>query len=382
MKPEVHLVLVIFPIVVAVILSFYFFWSETQFLTIPTEATEIALVDSNCTSCTNSLPYSVRTFLEAYNYAPNNSTLYLGSKEGDNLTEKYVVTALPSLVFPVSALNGNSNLSIIVSALLYENILTFNQGQEEFVLNTPFSSAIFGPVRYYSPLQNRIITSKDILNYTLVYGTTNPLERDVINPTTAVEEINASQLDSNNKTDIYFIYGNSPFSGLESLILRDALKNFGSFSRNVTYYSSSIKASGSITLGPQLSYDLSASNYSSKHFQIKAYDISDLTNATAQELVAQYDQNLFYMYNTSGFNNFEPLIDIGGRYVVVSSPLKPYIFNELNQSQIEKKLSENESLAFLFNRSVMFIDSLLCEYENSSQICSNPTVEKFSSVYR
>ncbi len=341
-------------------------------------SSESIITDPQCESCSISPLYELQSiFKDYFNYSSLNITLNLGTVQGNKIIKNDDITSLPSMVIPISIMD---KAPYLVSGFIYDNIFTFNSYENKIIVNTPYLSELFGSIKYFSLIQNKTITSVNILNISNVYkNLSNFTIETFVNPMTVIKEINTTNLTYNGKPLILIISGNSPFDGLQSLILRDALLNFGTFKSNLTYFSSMYNITNSMTLGPQLTYNLGASNYSSKYFSLEQYDIKDLTDPTAQKLIVQYDQNLFFFYNSSSFGNFEPFVDIGGKYIIVSSFLKPFIFNWMNQNQVDQKLATNKTIAELFNRSVLFVDALLCSYTNQSQICSNNFVKNYTN---
>lgn len=377
----IFIVLVISALILSLYLMNLLYSGNSQILSSKNiNSSEVMVYDSQCSSCSNILPNAMRYLLkEDYNFSPQNISVFLGTTEGNQIIENDDITSLPSIVIPISVMNEapSPSRALFISALMYDNILTLNIDQNKLILNTPYSSILFGPIRYFSPVQNRTITSISIFNVSEVYrNASNQTIENFVNPISVLEEINATNLTYDNKPEIMVIYGNSPFSGMQTLILRQALLNFGKFQNNVTYFSSVYNITNSMALGPQLTYNLGAANYSSKFFELMPYSINDISNPEAEKVTIQYDQNLFFFYNSSSFGNFEPLIDIGGKYIIVSSFLKPFIFNGLNQEQINEKLDKNSTISQLFNNTVLFMDALLCSYENESTICSNNIVRQ------
>ncbi|MCW1294038.1 MAG: hypothetical protein QXJ12_01335 [Candidatus Parvarchaeota archaeon] len=337
---------------------------------------QILLLDQNCVSCSNTIPYDFSYILSEFGYSPHVYNGSLGTAKGDSIISSDIVTTLPSIVIPSSIFSSKSNLLNLVSSLIYSNILTFNQNNDNLVLNTPFASSMFGPVTFYDILQNATYTALPI-NITDVYGVRNQttFKSELINP---IDPIMIEGLSAANSTRIVYIAGDSPFNSLESIILTDALDNFGNFSGNATGYSNSFGITSNETLGPQIGYLLSENRYTSRFFSFYLYNISSVQSSYARDLILQFDQNA--VSSGSPYENFVPLIDIGGKYIMVSSQMKPTVFDGMSLQQMKAEISSNESVGSVFNDSVYLIDSMLCSLSgNSAAVCSSPVVKGYES---
>ncbi|MGC8516283.1 MAG: hypothetical protein ACP5MT_00070 [Candidatus Acidifodinimicrobium sp.] len=337
---------------------------------------EISVINKNCMECSNSIPYSFSYILSEFGYSPYMYNETFGTALGDSIISSNFITTLPSIVVPQTVLSSSSSLMNLVSSLVYSNILTLNQNNNNLVLNTPFAAGLFGPLTFYSILENS--TQRSIpINFTKLYGVENQsnFESKLINPVDPIILQNQSHI---NNSKIFYVYGNSPFSSLESVIFRDALKNFGNFSNNITAFSGEVSVTKNESLGPQIGYLLSENGYKSSYFSIYFYNISSVESPYARNLILEFDQNA--ISSGSPYGNFIPLIDIGGRYIIVSSQLKPTFFNGMNLQQIENTLASNQSIGTAFNDSVYLIDSMLCSLsKNSADICSNSIVADYES---
>jgi hypothetical protein len=70
-----------------------------------------------------------------------------------------------------------------------------------------------------------------------------------------------------------------------------------------------------------------------------------------------------------------PLLDIGGKYVSVSSILRPFVFNGENLSEIASTIRSDNVAGTAFNDSVGFVDAVLCSLINSSEpVCGTSLV--------
>lgn len=368
--------LVIILAVIIIMLVFLLKISITPPATHSLNQSEISIIYENCTACSNKIPASFSYILSEFGYSPHVYNESFGNAQGDSVISSDLVTTLPSIVVPPSVFSSSNSLLSLISSLIYSNIFTFNQNSNRLVLNTPFAAGLFGPLNFYSILQNSTQTSVPI-NITKVYNIQNQssFKSELINP---VDPIIIQNQSSMNYSKIFYVYGSSPFSSLESVIFRDALENFGNFSNNVTAYSGEVSVTSNESLGPQIGYLLPQNGYKSGYFSIYFYNISSISDPYVRDLILEFDQNA--VSSGSPYGNFVPFIDIGGKYVMVSSQLKPTIFNGMDLQQIEDKIASNQTIGSAFNDSIYLLDSMLCSVsKNSASVCSNPVVIRYES---
>lgn len=245
------------------------------------------------------------------------------------------------------------------------------------MLNTPFLSALTKNLTYYSIIQNRTITSYDIFNASAVYGIPPSSSfLKLLNPSEFLLLSNSSNLSIANKTEIQFIYDNSPFSAVQSVVLKRALDSFGNFTSVYAMRSRIVNISPIQSLGPDTLYSFNAMPFQSRYFALRAYNISSVSDPSAQEDLFQYDQNAVSSLN-SAFGSFTPFLDIGGRFIEVSSMMKPSLFNGMNITQIHELLTSNATINRMFNDSVAFIDAALCSFSGvNASVCNTNAVKQ------
>ncbi len=325
----------------------------------------------DCSVCSNAAINAFDSFLSGYGYSPGQNNLSYASTYGNNAVKSNLIAALPSVILPSSAIY---KIQDQIVTLEYLNVLSFNQNA--FVLNTPFLASIYGPVTFYDLIQNRTITSVNIMNLTKMFNTTiNSSLSNLLNPVPFLSLENSTLLRSGNKTTILFVSSDSPFSAIQDVILESALGAFGNFSVPVTQYSIKLNGNSSLSLGPQIYYNLSSMSYSSRYFSLDAEDINSIGNSQlGVGQMFQYDQNALSSVN-SAYGNFMPLLDIGGKYVSVSSILRPFVFNGENLSEIASTIRSDNVAGTAFNDSVGFVDAVLCSLINSSEpVCGTSLV--------
>jgi hypothetical protein len=295
---------------------------------------------------------------------------YYGTAQGNGFIANNSVTALPSIVLPATESSAQ-----LLDAMVYLNI--FNLNGNEFVLNTPFASGLTRNVTYFSIIQNRTISAFDIYNVSKVYGiktSSSSARLNLINPMEIIVQFNSTNLSIGNKTEILVVYSGSPFSAVGNLIIENALQSFGNFSVTVTSQSQRINVSSTQVIGPEPIYNLAQMGFFSPLFSLQAYNLSSVFSSTAQKELFQYDQNVASTLNGI-YGSFTPFLDIGGRFISVSSMLEPYIFNGMNMTQINTQIKFNSTIGGLFNSAVAFLDAMLCSYARSTQtVCSSAAV--------
>ena len=335
----------------------------------------VTLRDGVCSQCSAGVSGFVYSMLQSQGYSSRKVALTLGSKAGQQLISNYLVTALPSVVFPAT-----SSSASILSSLIYLNV--FNTNQNHFVLNTPFLSVFLKNVTYYSIIQNRTITSFDVYNITKVYNISvrKPWSA-IINPMVFLLEANATNMTYGNKTQISFVYSDSPFSAMQDLILEQALQNFGAFSALQTAASSRVQLSPGEYLWPQPFYVFPSGSYTSGFFYLRAYNLTTLSDPSVMKELFQYDQNQGSVLGTT-YGVFSPFLDIGGKYISASSMLQPTIFDNLTMGEVYSKIKSNTTIGTAFNDSVDFLDAVLCSYTGGIQsVCkSNPVLRQASYI--
>lgn len=330
----------------------------------------VSVLSDTCARCSNTLPGLVYSLVSSQGYSADQMQLYYGSALGNSFIENNSITSLPSAVLPATKTSAQ-----FLNSLVYINL--FNLVGNSFVLNTPFASELARGTTYFSILQNRTITAFDIYNLSLVYNTTQStpaLELNLINPMEIITQFNATNLTIGNKTEILFVYSDSPYAAVQSLILRDTLASFGTFSANATSSSRTVAVSQSQYFGPAPLYDFADMGFSSNLFALKTYNLTQMNDATAQKELFQYDQNAASTLNQV-YGSFMPFLDIGGKFISVSSMLVPSMFNGLNATQAYQKVSYNSTVGTLFNSAVSFLDAVLCSYAaNNEPVCNSTSV--------
>jgi hypothetical protein len=308
------------------------------------------------------------SFISAQGYRTSQVSLYFGSTEAKTFIENELITALPAVTLPATTDSAD-----LLNELVYLNI--FNFESSSFVLNTPFISALTRNVTYFSILQNKTISAFDIYNISSIYGVNKSSKSlHLLNPMVVLLQFNSTNLTTGNKTDIIFVYSDSPFSAIQSLVVKNALDNFGYFNSSRTFTSEQINASSTFPLGPVPSYDFSEMHFSSDLFNLEAYNITSVSNPVAQRELFQYDQNSASSLGIA-YGSFTPFFDIGGRFISVSSMLLPSVLNGLNMTAAYKYIGTNSTVGFLFNDSVAFVDAMLCSYDNYNSICNTTLVK-------
>lgn len=337
---------------------------------------EVGVIYSACSTCSVNIPYELYYTFAQYGYAAQNISLFFG----DNITSRFIgnnlITALPSFVVP-SSIDQNNQASTIMSALVYANI--FTSGGNNFVLNTPFFADLSHTVTYYNILENRTETSVNIYNISSVYNITTATKFDPVAPIGILMLFNGTNMTYKNKPVITFVYSSSPYSAMQDFLFVSALKNFGNFTGLSTAFSQSFKITQAQSLGPQVYYSLQNATYSSPFFALDAYNSSSISSLNVSNLLVEYDQNALFAINY-GYQNFMPFIDVGGKFISVSSMLQPILFNGMNVTQISAYESTNQTVSSLLNDSVSFIDAMLCTYTGASAaICSSQEVSGYIS---
>ncbi len=356
-------------VLVAVIVYFFFFTNSLNKLNQNSNENSFNLVYDKCTSCSNSALNVIYSLFKSQNSPLNAKNISFNSSEGISLISNYSVTALPSLM-----INETNKSEMILDSLVYLNM--FNVEGDYFVLNTPFLAGLTKGMTYFDLIQNRTITSFDIFNQSSIYNNTN---QSFINPSEVLELFNSTNYTNKNKIIIDFIYSNSSFSAVQSLILYKALSNFGNFSNLNTLISPEVSFSQGETLGNTEFYVLNGKDYSSNYFNLESSNIINLSTSTyvdtLEKQLFEFDQNSAYPF-FSNLGNFMPFIDIGGKYIEISSMLNPKIFSGLTINQIDNLIITNKTAGEAFNDSVYFVQTLLCSYIGYNNTrCNSPIID-------
>ena len=327
----------------------------------------------SCASCSTGVINIINSLFNSQNAPLKTKNISFNSKLGVSFVSNFSVTALPSLI-----LNETSASTNVIDSLVYLN--AFNVGSNYFVLNTPFIAGISKGVRYFDLIQNRTITAFDIFNQSYIYKNAN---RSVINPSEVLYMVNGTNKAYKNKTEISFVYGNSSFSAVQSLILYKALKGFGNFTNLSTLTSVEVAFSPGKYLGNTEFYALKSSDYRSNYFYFESSYLNNLSTSpyigTLERQLFEFDQNAAYPL-FSNVGNFLPFIDIGGRYIEVSSMINPKIFYGKTINQIDQLVNTNETIGLAFNDSVHFMQTILCSYVGYTAYPCNSTVIKSDLV--
>lgn len=366
MDKQRKILLVVGAVAVVFLVYFLFFYNGGKANPASNTRNSINIFYDGCSSCSNSalniiynLFYSDKSTLKAENISFNSS-------KGNSIVSNYSITALPTIV-----MNQTNSSENILDSLVYLNI--FNIEGNKFVLNTPFLAGLTKGIKYFDLIQGRKITSFDIFNQSEVYNNTN---KNVINPSQILYLFNGSEYTVGNKTLISIIYSNSSFSAVQSMILYEAINAFGKFTDLNVITSPSVSFSTSETLGNTQFYQINGSRYQSPYFAVESSSLQNLSSSkyinTLEKELFEFDQNSVDPF-FSNLGNFMPFIDIGGRYVEVSSMLNPRLFKNNNITQIERLIKTNQTVGKAFNDSVYFIQTLLCSYVNYNESPCNST---------
>ncbi len=373
-KEYIIVVLIALAVLGILILFLTYATSTAQPTQVDLNNSEVGVFYSACTSCTQQIPLELYNFFAQYGYIPNNVSIFFGDNTTATFISNNLITALPSLVIP-SSIAQNSQASTIISALVYSNV--FTSGANNFVLNTPFIAALTHSVTYYNILENRTMTSVNIYNISTVYNVTASSKFAPIMPIPIIMTFNDTNITRQGKPVIDFVYSDSPYSALQDFLFTKALENFGNFTGLSTYFSQSFQVTQTSYIGPQVYYNLQNASYNSNFFYLEAYNISDITDVNLSRQIFEYDQNALLGISTYG--NFMPFIDIGGRFISVSSMLQPMLFNGMNITQINNYLDTNSTVDAYVNDSISFIDAMLCTYTGAVvKVCSSPKVNDYS----
>lgn len=367
MTPKLKFAIFVIIIFAAVTLSVIYFLSTeasgpSQNVNLNSVFVEVS--DQQCGACSAQIPGIIYSLLARQGYSNSQAQVFFGDKIANGFISNNSITALPSVALPQTEVSAN-----LLYALLYLNI--FNLEGNSFVLNTPFVSGLTGRVTYFNIIQNRTITAVDIYNVSNVYKN---VKNPDINPMEFIMQYNASNLTRGNKTEMLLVYSYSPFSAIQSLIIKTALDNFGNFSSIATAMSNTINVSSTQRLGPEPLYEFSRMAFSSNLFYLSAYNLSTVLDPAAQRELFEYDQNAASLNGV--FGSFTPFLDIGGRYISISSMLSPVLFNGMDINQVNTMLKSNSTASQLFNDSVAFLDAVLCSYAgNTKSVCNTPAVQ-------
>ena len=353
-------------VVLVVLVYFLFFYNGLKTAAANNQQSSIEIFYNGCSTCSNSALNVIYNLFGSNKLQLRLGNVSFNSSEGRTLVSNYSITALPTIT--INETNSSEN---ILDSLVYLNM--FNIEGSTFVLNTPFLSGLTKGMTYFDLIQERLITAFDIFNQSRVYQNTS---ESVINPSQILYLFNGTEYRSGNKTIISFIYSNSSFSAVQSMILYEALKAFGNFSDLSTMTSPLISFSAGETLGNTQFYVINGSRYESPYFAVESSNIENLSssryvNILEKELF-EFDQNSVYpFFNNIG--NFMPFIDIGGKYIEVSSMINPKIFENKDISQINQLIKTNQTIGRAFNDSVYFMQTILCSYVGYNKSLCNST---------
>ncbi|MCL4397311.1 hypothetical protein M1494_03140 [Candidatus Parvarchaeota archaeon] len=347
-------------IVVVFLVYFLFFYNSGKVNSVNDAQNSINIFYSSCGSCSNNALNIIYTLFSSDKSTLKTENVSFNSSEGVSMVSNYSVTALPTMI--INETNSSEN---VLESLVYLNV--FNTEGNKFVLNTPFLAGLTKGITYFDLIQGKEITAFDIFNQSKIYNNTN---ENVVNPSQILYLFNGSQYTSKNKTLISFIYSNSSFSAVQSMILYQALTAFGNFSNLNVMTSPLISFSTGETLGNTQFYQINGSRYESSYFAIESSSLENLSSSkyvnTLEKELFEFDQNSAYPF-FSNLGNFMPFIDIGGRYVEVSSMINPIIFENDNINQIQQLIKTNQTVGKAFNDSVYFMQTLLCSYINYNE---------------
>jgi hypothetical protein len=337
----------------------------------------VSVYYKTCVQCSQGITDTVYSILSNNGYLYPQQSVFFNTTQGNSVISRYLVTFLPSAVIP--ATNSSSNL---LSALVYLNI--FNVNSNHFVLNTPFMAGLTRNVTYSNLLDNgSVSTAYDIYNASALYNVSSSAIRNYTNPSEFLLIYNSSSLVFNNKIGIIFVYSNSTFSAVQDLLLKSALDSFGNFSGLSLTNSSSVAVTPTETVGRIEYYNLLKMPYSSGFFSLQTYNLSNVVSSQeAEKVLFEYDQNAGQAA-FSQLGNFMPFLDIGGRYIEVSSMLNPVLFSGLSVSQLQQKINSDPTMRDMFDQSVAFLDAVLCSYTNNSEpICRSSSVTSAATAIR
>ena len=351
-------------VIVVVLVYFLFFYNSGNINSKSNSQNAINIFYNSCDSCSNSainIIYKLfsldKSILKAENVSFNSS-------EGNSIVSNYSITALPTIL-----INETNNSENVLDSLVYLNI--FNIEGNKFVLNTPFLAGLTKGITYFDLIQGKKITAFNIFNQSDIYNNT---DENFINPSEILYLFNSTENTVGNKTLISLIYSNSSFSAVQSMILYNALNAFGKFSNLSVTTSPSVSFSTGETLGNTQFYQINGSKYQSPYFKIESSNLQNLGSSkyvnTLEKELFDFDQNSAYPF-FGNLGNFMPFIDIGGRYIEVSSMLNPRIFENDNITQIKRLIMTNQTVGKAFNDSVYFIQTLLCSYINYNETPCN-----------
>lgn len=281
------------------------------------------------------------------------------SKSANTTIGNYIITTLPSFVLK----RVNTSYAGLLSLYVFSNVLNMGLNGSYFTLNAPFICLMTGNFSFFSLIYNKTIMTKYVEFYNLPSIT-------AYNHSLAISAfIETNQTPDRNLT---IVYANDPFSAVEMDVLDKALSFFGNitFVNRTSFYVPTINYA--VELGP-VNYLLPTSF--SGPFRLNIYNDSlySLSPSALNELLT-YDQNalpgigIYYM-------GLLPFVDIGNKYIGFGSILRPNLLNNYSASQILSIGSSNSSIGKVFNSTVYFIASMICNaYNLSTPICRNPNV--------
>ena len=324
-------------IVVIFLAYFLFFYNSGKANSVSGNQNSINIFYSSCSSCSNSALNIIYNLFSSDKSALHTENVSFNSSEGVSMVSNYSVTALPTII--INETNSSEN---VLDSLVYLNV--FNLEGNKFVLNTPFLAGLSKGITYFDLIQERKITAFDIFNQSEIYNNTN---ENVINPSQILYLFNSSKYTLGNKTLISFIYSNSSFSAVQSMILYQALSAFGNFSNLNVMTSPLVSFSTGEKLGNTQFYQINGSRYESPYFAMESSSLQNLSYSkyinTLEKELFEFDQNSAYPF-FSNLGNFMPFIDIGGRYIEVSSMINPRIFENDNINQIKQLIKTNQTV--------------------------------------
>lgn len=301
-----NLIVLIFGIVIVFVIAYFLFFYNSAPSKHGTNSVEILY--NSCKGCSDGALNIIKSLFHSNGADLLSKNVSFESVSGSSLVSQYSVTSLPTLI-----INETNVSTDTLDSLAYLN--AFNVESNNFVLNTPFLAGVYKGIKYFDLIQNRSITAFDILNQSYVYKNTNT---SVINPSEVLYLINGTNYTNKNKVEISFVYSNSSFSAVQSLIMYTALKAFGNFSNLSTLIAPRVAFSSSETLGDTEFYALNGSDYNSNYFYLEPSYLQNLSSSPyvniLEKQLFEFDQNSAYPL-FSNIGNFMPFMDIGGRYI-------------------------------------------------------------------
>ncbi|MCL4399333.1 hypothetical protein M1293_02390 [Candidatus Parvarchaeota archaeon] len=327
----------------------------------------VRISDSGCASCSAYVPNYIYSLILRNGYKISTYPVSFGTKMGYNIISNDLITSLPSVVMP-----EDSRIANLITGLVYLNI--FDVESNGFVLNTPFLSGLTGNVTFFNLVSNNTIRDSSVYNVSEVFNLSkNSSYKAYLNPMQFLFLQGTTNISVSGLPAVVYVYTQSPFSAIQSMIMKSALGNFGNFSSDSFEESGEIGISSNESLGPLQFYNLQNMTYTSSYFHLSAFNLSSVSSQKIKNLIFEYDQNAILPVGQS-YGNFMPFMDIGGRFISVSSMLRPNLFNDMSVNEINSYIADNSSVRKVFSDSVYFLDALLCSYAVNANVCSSPQV--------